>query len=114
MKTNLICILFISFFTACTSTTTIHVSDPQVKVYVDDSFIGTGVASHSDTKIVGSNTSVRLEKEGCNPTAYNFSRSENLSVGALIGGILLFVPFLWIMEYKPSRSYEFYCVKKNS
>jgi hypothetical protein len=34
------------------------------------------------------------------------TRNEQFSVGACIGGVLVLVPFLWIMEYKPEHSYE--------
>jgi hypothetical protein len=33
-------------------------------------------------------------------------RNEQFSVGACIGGVLVLVPFLWIMGYKPDHTYE--------
>ena len=55
---------------------------------------------------------VRIEKEGCQPRIYTFARNEKLDVGALIGGIFLLVPFLWIMEYNPLHHYQYTCNKK--
>jgi hypothetical protein len=69
-------------------------------------FMGNTPYNYRDTKIVGSSAIVKLEKEGYNPLHTSFSRDEELDVGALIGGIFLFVPFLWIMKYKSFRTFE--------
>ena len=102
-------------FISCTSTTTIRAIDKNgdidrnVKIYTDGSYKGKGEVVYSDTKIVGSITSVNLRKKNCRSAQHNLSRSENLDVGALVGGIFFFVPFLWIMGYNPVHSYEFFC-----
>jgi hypothetical protein len=96
---------------ACSSTTRIQATNPNAKIYVNGEYLGQGSGSHTDTRIVGARNEVRLESNGCKPQVESFSRNEELSVGALIGGIFLLVPFLWIMEYKPSRTYEYTCVK---
>ena len=111
----LISTLLISALVSCASTTTIRVTDKNdsidrdVKIYLDGSYKGRGEVMHSDTKIIGSSTSVSLKKEGCRSNNHIFSRSEQLQVGALVGGIFFVVPFLWIMGYNPLRSYEFEC-----
>lgn len=97
---------------ACSSTTMIRSTDPQAKIYVDGEIKGTGVATHTDTKIVGSTTSVRLEKAGCEPQYFTFSRSEEFDAGACAGGVFVLVPFLWIQKYKPERTYEYSCTPK--
>jgi hypothetical protein len=89
----------------------IHSSDPQAKIYVNGEFVGTGNGTHRDSRIVGSSNSVTLKKDGCREQFYSFSRDEELSVGALIGGILVWIPFLWIMKYKPMHNYDFVCEK---
>lgn len=105
------------FLLSCTSTTTIRAVDQggviakDVKIYLDGSFAGRGEVIHSDTKIVGSQTTVNLRKEGCRTSNHFLSRTEKLSVGALAGGIFFMVPFLWIMGYNPLHSYEFHCDK---
>ena len=95
----------------CSSTTLIRSSDSAAKIYVDGELKGTGTASVTDTKIVGSTTSVRIQKEGCAPQTYSYARSEDFDVGACIGGVLVLVPFLWVMKYKAEHSYEYTCEK---
>jgi hypothetical protein len=98
---------------SCSSTTTVQVAnDPQAKIYIDDEYVGKGTATHTDTKIIGSNTRVKISKEGCQDTYYNFSRNEEFDVGACIGGVLVLVPFLWIQKYKPTHQYEYNCEPK--
>lgn len=100
---------------SCASTTTIRVTDESdsidrdVKIYMDGSYKGKGEVIYSDTKVVGSTTRVTLKKKGCRNNTRSLSRSEQLQVGALIGGIFFLVPFLWIMGYNPMHSYEFQC-----
>ena len=55
---------------------------------------------------MGSTTIVRLEKEGCEPYITSFSKNEKANVGAIIGGFIAWVPFLWAMKYKPTHTYE--------
>lgn len=100
---------------SCASTTTIRAVDENgsidrdAKIYIDGSYQGKGEILYSDTKIVGSTTSVNLKKEGCRVATYSLSRSEKLQVGALIGGIFSLVPLLWIMGYNPMHSYTLNC-----
>ena len=99
------------FWGACSSTTMVQTTDPTVKIYIDDEFKGTGSASHTDTKIIGSTTFVKLKKEGCETQSYTFSRNEEFDAGACAGGVFFLVPFLWIQKYRPIHSYEFSCQK---
>ena len=102
---------------SCASTTTIRVIDSNdsidndVKIYLDGSYQGSGEAIYSDTKIIGSTTSVTLKKKGCRSHSHYFSRSERLNVGALVGGLFFWIPLLWVMGYNPLHSYEFQCDK---
>lgn len=68
--------------------------------------VGTTPYSHTDTKIVGSCNQLRLEKEGYEPFTTTFCRNEQVSVGAIIGGLFIWPIFLWIMEYKPGRTFD--------
>lgn len=82
-------------------------SNPSgAKVYLNGEPVGTTPYTHQDTKIVGSTTTVKLEKEGYEPLNTSFSRDEEADVGAIIGGIFVWVPFLWTMKYKPTHTYE--------
>lgn len=92
----------------CSSTTMIRASDPMAKIYVDGEYQGRGAVKHTDLKIVGSQTEVRFEKEGCSPQEYSFSRNEQWNTGALIAGVLI-VPLFWSREYVPERTLDFSC-----
>lgn len=93
-------------FTSCASTTLIKSNPEGAKVYIENAYVGQTPYSYSDTKIVGSTTSIRLEKEGYDPLYATFSRNEKADVGAIIGGVFTLVPFLWTMKYKDERVYE--------
>lgn len=93
-------------FSSCSSSTIIQSSPSGAKVFLNNEPVGTTPYTHRDTKIVGSSTDVRLEKEGYQPFLTSFSRNEDVDVGAIIGGVFLLFPFLWTMKYKPSHSYE--------
>jgi hypothetical protein len=95
---------------ACSSTTVIRTTDPETKIYLDGEYRGTGSVVESNTRLVGSTTMVKLQKPGCAAKNVHFSRNEEVDVGALIGGIFLLVPFLWIMKYKPEHVYEYRCI----
>lgn len=91
---------------SCASTTLIQSTPSGARVYINDEPVGTTPYMHSDTKIVGSTSIVKLEKDGYQPVVTTITRDEKLDAGALIGGILVTIPFLWILEYKPVHKYE--------
>ncbi|GAP68411.1 protein containing PEGA domain [Bacteroidales bacterium 6E] len=91
---------------SCSSTTLIQSNPSGAKIYVDGEPVGDTPYSHTDTKIVGSTTTVKIVKEGYEPFITSFSRDEEVDVGAVIGGFFVMVPFLWTMKYKPARTYE--------
>ncbi|MDR2927257.1 MAG: PEGA domain-containing protein [Cytophagaceae bacterium] len=93
-------------FTSCASTTMIQSNPSGAKVYLNGEPVGTTPYSHTDTKIVGSTTTVKLEKEGYEPLNTSFSRDEEVDAGAIIGGVFVWIPFLWTMKYKPTHTYE--------
>ncbi len=93
-------------FESCASSTVIQSNPSGAKLYLNSSLVGTTPYRHTDSKIVGTTTFVRLEKEGYEPLNTSFSRDEQADVGAIIGGIFLLFPFLWTMKYSPSRTYE--------
>ena len=91
---------------SCASSTVIQSNPAGAKLYLNSSYVGTTPYRHTDTKIVGSTTFVRLEKEGYEPLNTSFSRDERADAGAIIGGVFLLFPFLWTMKYDPSHIYE--------
>lgn len=107
-----VCLISIFSMLACSSTTLIRSTDPASKIYVDGEYRGKGSVSHTDSKMIGSNTSVRIEKTGCEPRSFNFARNEEFDAGACAGGVFFLVPFLWIQKYKAEHTYEFECETK--
>ena len=94
---------------ACSSSTLIKSSDPDTRIYVNDEYIGTGEATYTDRKVAFSNNSVTFKKPGCEPVSYGFKRNEKPDGGAIVGGILVTIPFLWVTEYKKEHNYEYDC-----
>lgn len=97
---------FLILFSSCSSYTIIQSKPGQAKLYLNDEHVGTTPYRHSDTKIVGSSTSVRIEKEGYETLQTYFSRDEEADVGAIVAGVFFLFPFLWTMKYKPVHNYE--------
>lgn len=106
MRTISLFLASIFLFASCASTTMIQSIPEGAKLYLDGQPVGTTPYEHRDTKIVGSVTTVRLENEGYATINTNFSRNEEADVGAIVGGIFVLIPFLWVMKYKPVHSYE--------
>lgn len=104
-KTPITGILLASLLTGCTSTTTIKSTSPHAKIYADGRYLGEGSVSYSDTKVVGSKTVIEIKKDGFQDKAATITRSGQINVGALVGGILLaptvvgLLFFLWVADY---------------
>jgi hypothetical protein len=96
----------IIMFSSCVSTTMIQTSPSGAKVYLDGESVGTTPYTHSDTKVVGSTTTVLIKKEGYEDFVTSISRNEEVDVGAVVGGIFFLFPFFWTMKYKPIHNYE--------
>lgn len=105
-KTILILLAGSVLLSSCASKTMIQSNPSGAKVYLDGEAAGTTPYLHRDTKIVGSTTSVKLEKEGYELLNTSFSRNEQADVGAIIGGVFFLFPFLWTMKYKPTHTYD--------
>lgn len=90
----------------CASTTVIESYPSGAKLYINGEVVGITPYTYTDTKIVGSSNFVTLEKEGYQTMKTVFARNEEVDPGAIIGGVFLWVPFLWTMKYKPTHSYE--------
>lgn len=91
---------------ACASTTLIQSQPSGAKLYLNGEPVGVTPYTMTDTKIVGTATTVRLEYPGYEPTTGVITRSEEFDVGACIGGVFLLFPFLWIEGYKPTHNFE--------
>lgn len=100
-------------FTSCVSTTTIQSTPPGADVYIDGYRVGKTPYLYADNKIVGSTTLIDLKKEGYEPLYTTLSRTEELEVGALVGGLFTWIPFLWIMKYRPMHTYTLIPLEQN-
>ncbi len=102
--------LTLMLVSACSSTTLISSSDPDARIYVNGEYVGVGQATYTDKKVAFSNNNVTIKKAGCDPVSYSFRRNEKPDGGAIVGGILVTIPFLWVTEYKKEHNYEYDCV----
>jgi hypothetical protein len=92
-------------FAGCASSTVLQSQPPGARVLINGQPVGTTPYTMTDTKIVGSTTQIRLEYPGYAPLDTVISRSETVDILALIGGLLVLVPFLWVCDYNPTHLY---------
>ncbi|MDI9605905.1 MAG: PEGA domain-containing protein [Bacteroidota bacterium] len=106
IRSAAIVLAFAVLFASCSSTTIIQSEPSGAKVYMNEEYKGVTPLTYSDTKIVGSVTTLRLEMEGYETFNTLLSRNETVDVGAIIGGVFFLFPFLWTMQYNPTHMYE--------
>jgi ABC-type oligopeptide transport system substrate-binding subunit len=106
MKVAAVLLAATVLFASCSSATLIQSNPSGAKLYMNGEYMGVTPYSYSDTKIVGSSTDVRLEKEGFETLHTFLSRDERVDVGAIVGGVFFLFPFLWTMKYNPTHTYE--------
>jgi len=93
------------FLFGCASSTLIKSNPPGAKLYLNGQDLGETPYTYSDRAAAGTMRTVILKKEGYKDFNGTIKR-EKLSVPALIGGIFLLVPFIWILEYPPEYNFE--------
>lgn len=91
---------------SCASTTQINSAPPGADLFIDGQKVGKTPYSYTDTKITGSVTNIKLKKPGYENLDVILTRSEQADTGAIVGGVLSLVPFLWTMKYNPVHDYE--------
>ena len=106
MKVAAVLLAATVLFASCSSATLIQTNPGGAKLYMNGEYMGVTPYSYSDTKIVGSTTDVRLEKERFETLHTTLSRNERADVGAIVGGLFFLFPFLWTMKYNPTHTYE--------
>lgn len=100
-------VTLLALASGCTASTVIRSKPEGAKVYLNGESVGVTPYTMTDTKIVGSSTTVRLVKEGYDEYNTVISRSEEIDAGPAIAGFLCGIwPWLWAMKYKPERVYE--------
>ena len=103
---KLVVLLMIFFFLfGCASTTLIKSDPPGAKLYLDGQPQGDTPYLYSDQAVAGTVRTVTLRKEGYKEFTGTIRR-EKLFVPALISGIFLLIPFIWILEYPPQYHFE--------
>ena len=91
---------------SCASTTEINSIPSGANVYIGKEKVGQTPYTYRDTRIIGSDVSLKLTKFGHEDFKVVFSRDEEADVVPIVSGVFLFVPLLWAMKYKPERTYE--------
>jgi len=99
--------------TACSSGTTIRVSDLDTRIYVNGEYVGTGKGRYSDRKPAFTKQEVTLRKDGCAEQMYSLHRNERPDVGAIVSAYYLALPILWMTQYKDQHAYEFDCLEQS-
>ena len=87
------------------SSTLIKSNPPGAKLYLDRQVLGETPYTYSDRAAARTMRTVTLKKEGYKDFNGTIKRGQ-LSVGALIGGIFLLIPLIWILEYPPQYNFE--------
>jgi hypothetical protein len=108
----LICISAACLITACASSTSIRVSDPDANIYVNGEYVSTGMGHYTDRKPAFTEQQVAIRRDGCEEQTYSFRRNERPDLGAIVSAYYLALPILWMTQYKHSHShaYEYECL----
>jgi hypothetical protein len=112
IKVTVIILFGAIMFSSCVSTTMMQSVPTGAKIYMAGEPVGTTPFTYSDTKIVGSTTPFRMVLDGYQDFNGVLKRNEEANVGAIVGGVFLLFPFLWVMDYKPTHTYELIPVNK--
>jgi hypothetical protein len=69
------------------------------------------VACDSDHKPAFTKPEITLRKHGCDERSYTMRRTERPDLGAIITAYYLYLPILWVTQYKGHRTYELECMQ---
>ncbi len=89
----------------CTSTTLITSNVPDAEVYIKRKYVGTTPYSYSSNKVSGSETKLRLKKEGYETLDTIFIRNEEVDKGNIGVSTFLVVPLFFTKKYKDEHHY---------
>jgi len=93
-------------FSGCASTTLIDSVPSGADLYLDGEYAGVTPHYMTDTKLMGTCTTVRIEKKNYQSYYGTICRTEEVDPGAIVGGIFFFFPYFWAMKYKPTHFYS--------
>lgn len=100
--------------TSCASMTLIDSYPSGANLYLDGEAVGKTPYEMRDTKPMFSTTSVRIEKENYRTFYNTITRDEEADVGAIVGGVFFWFPFIWALKYKPTHFYRLIPLEDNS
>jgi len=89
----------------CSSTVKIQSMPGEAKVYIDGEYKGVTPYSQRDTKPFFLPGQLKLSKEGYEDFTIDLKK-DKFSTANCIGGVLVWVPFLWVLEYENEKTYE--------
>ena len=107
MKTKVFSMIIIAglFLSGCASTTLFTTDPVGASVFVRGEERGTTPYKYSDTKVAFSSTPVTFKKDGYKDLNIILKRIERPAVGAILGGVMFYVPLLWFAEYEKDHFY---------
>ncbi len=98
--------LAVSFLlTSCASHTVINSCPSGADVYVNNIKAGVTPLEYSDYAVAGTETSLRLEKEGYKPLETILTK-DKFQVLPCIGTIFCLFPVVWIFGYPQEQTFE--------
>jgi hypothetical protein len=92
-------------FIGCSSTTMINSSPQGAQVYLNGEYKGQTPYKLTDTKTTGAVTEVVLKHDEYATFSAPLVKSEQVNVGAVVGGLFFLFPFIWTMGYSPTHTY---------
>ncbi|MBP7506278.1 MAG: PEGA domain-containing protein [Prolixibacteraceae bacterium] len=105
-KVIAVSLAIIFLFSACSSTTLIDSYPSNAELFLNGEAVGFTPFYMTDTKILGSCTSVKIQKENYKDFYTTICKTEEADPGAIVGGFFFYFPFLWAMKYKPTHFYK--------
>lgn len=89
----------------CSSITLFRTTPEGADIYISGENRGITPSYYSDTKIAFSSTPITFRKDGYHDLNIILKRNEQVDGGAIWGGIMVYIPFLWFMKYNPTHFY---------
>jgi len=108
LPTKLVSIAIIGFFliSSCSSSTIISSGPDNAELYVNGKFVGETPYELSNSSLSGTCLSLKLKSKGYINRHAKVCKNEEVNIGALIGGLLFLLPFVWIGGYQDYHHYE--------
>lgn len=90
----------------CASTILLRTDPTGADIYVDGIYHGPSPVPYTDTEIVGATHQIEARLPGYETLYATFRRNGNANIGAIIGGLCLWIPFLWVLDYPTTAIYR--------